>query len=91
MEEYGKLKEALMIGFILTRCPQVPISLPHGIRYFELPLTMLWFFPTEVGDVQNAMEAFKLISGLPYCVGAIDGIHIRWLMCLKSQFHEYKC
>ena len=48
-------------------------------------------FLTELGDVHGAMEGFKEIAGLPYCVGAIDGTHIRRPMCPEAQFFGYRC
>ena len=45
-------------------------------------------FPTSNNDVRSAMNGFKSIVGLPYCVGAIDGTHIPWLMCPSNQYYD---
>lgn len=37
------------------------------------------------------MTGFQSIAGLPYCVGAIDGLQIPWKKCPKTQLYEYKC
>ena len=47
--------------------------------------------PTEEGDVAKLMKGFEDIRGLPYCVGAIDGTHIKWLACPEQQYYEYRC
>lgn len=37
------------------------------------------------------MSGYKSIMGLPYCVGAVDGTHIKWPSCPENQFFEYRC
>jgi len=48
-------------------------------------------FPTAAEHVSRVMQGFENIRGLPYCVGAIDGTHIKWLACPEDQFYEYRC
>ena len=36
-------------------------------------------FPKEEGDLASVMKGFEKIAGLPYCCGAVDGSHIKWL------------
>ena len=47
--------------------------------------------PQAEGDIAKLMKGFEDIRGLPYCIGAIDGTHIRWLACPSQQFYEYRC
>lgn len=49
------------------------------------------FLPTSDADIKGVMDGFKRISGLPHCVGAIDGCHVRWHACPISQWYEYRC
>lgn len=28
---------------------------------------------------------------MPYCVGEVDGTHVKWLTCPNEQFYEYRC
>lgn len=48
-------------------------------------------FPNSEEEITKAMSGFKNISGLPYCVGAMDGTHIPWKLCPSEQFYEYRC
>lgn len=48
-------------------------------------------FPTTEADVAQIMSGFEKIRGLPYCVGAVDGTHVKWLACPMDQFYEYRC
>lgn len=48
-------------------------------------------FPVTEDEVARAASGFQGISGLPYCVGAIDGTHVPWPACPTQQFYEYRC
>lgn len=47
--------------------------------------------PRTKNKLASVMNGFKAISGLPYCVGAIDGSQIRWITCPKDQKLDYRC
>eukprot|EP00171_Calliarthron_tuberculosum_P002949 IDg2949t1 len=47
--------------------------------------------PVSMSEIASVMNGFEAIAGLPYCVGAIDGTHIPWKKCPKSQHYEYRC
>ena len=47
--------------------------------------------PRSNTNVVKTMNGFEDMSGLPYCVGAIDGCHIPWVSCPSSQFYDYRC
>jgi len=48
-------------------------------------------FPSEEQEIAQVMRGFQGLRGLPFCVGAIDGTHVKWLMCPETQFYEYRC
>ena len=48
-------------------------------------------FPSTEDEIASVMRGFSDIRGLPYCVGAVDGTHIKWLACPDQQFYEYRC
>ncbi len=47
--------------------------------------------PTTRIELERVMKGFKDIAGLPYCVGAIDGSHLRGNACPSDQYLDYKC
>lgn len=49
------------------------------------------FFPTSTHNVLETMDGFEQIAELPYCMGAIDGIHLEWHHCPTDQIYEYRC
>ncbi len=47
--------------------------------------------PTTRIELERVMKGFKGIAGLPYSVGAIDGIHARWNAYPPDQYLDFKC
>jgi len=47
--------------------------------------------PQTEQEVAFVMKGFENIRGLPYCTGAVDGTHVKWLSCPQEQFYEYRC
>ena len=47
--------------------------------------------PTTVSEISRIMKGFQNISGLPFCVGAVDDSHIPWRACPKHLYYEYRC
>ena len=47
-------------------------------------------FPVAIQEVAHVMRGFQNIRGLPCCLGAVDGSHIRWLSCPEEQYYEYR-
>ena len=39
----------------------------------------------------SVMKGFEEIAGLPYYFAAVEGSHIKWLVCPDEQFYEYRC
>ena len=39
-------------------------------------------------EIAKVMNGFEKIRGLPYCVGAVDGAHVRWAACPGEQRYE---
>lgn len=37
------------------------------------------------------MKGFQDIRVLAYCVGAVYGMHVKWLTFSNEQFYEYHC
>lgn len=42
-------------------------------------------------DKLKVKAGFEKLSGFPYCLGAVDGSHIRLTACPQSQRFEYGC
>ena len=47
--------------------------------------------PNTTNELNTVIKGFERVSGLPLCVGAIDGSHIQWPTCPKSKKFEYRC
>lgn len=47
-------------------------------------------FPVDSGDFFDIINGLKKISGLPYCLVAVDGTHIKWPACPLQQLYEYR-
>lgn len=47
-------------------------------------------FPVAKDNVAKVIDGFNATAGLPYCVGAIDGTHIKWHWCPQEQYYEYQ-
>lgn len=41
-------------------------------------------FPTSEYELASIMSGIEDIRGLPYCIGAIDGTHVKWLVLNNS-------
>ena len=37
------------------------------------------------------MKGIESLSGLPYCVGVVDGCNIPLMSCPDSQYYDYRC
>ena len=47
--------------------------------------------PRTEQEIASVTRGFQNIAGLPYCVGAVDGCHIRWPASPSHQYFEYRC
>ena len=44
--------------------------------------------PRGEEEIAKVMNGFEKIRGLSYCVGAVDGVRIRWAACPGGQRYE---
>lgn len=66
-----------------------PSSVLESVRSVSYAIELR--LPSSIPDVAALMNGFEDISGLPYCVGAIDGSHIPWKKCPSAKYYEYRC
>lgn len=48
------------------------------------------YLPTKE-EVSRAVQGFQKLNGVPYCVGATDGTHIKWPIGPEDQYYESGC
>jgi len=54
----------------------------------EVSLKICSTFQDKIKFPSEEQEIAQVMHGLRYCVGEIDGTHVKWLMCPETQFYE---
>lgn len=85
-DTYEAVASTLGVGPSTVGCIVKEVSRAICATYStEIHLPRAW------DELQKVMNGFQSIAGLPYCVGAVDGSHIKWTACPTAQFYAYRC